>query len=51
MKRKLVNDNEMLVKQEIIENVINAILSRDTTAMDASAAELKTLLDRYREQN
>lgn len=35
---------------EVAENVINAINSRDTTAMDQLAAQLKTMLDKHREK-
>jgi len=50
MKREVQSD-EMIIKQAMIENVVNAIWNDDATALEQSAAELKTVLDKYREQN
>lgn len=50
MKRGYLSPGEMPIKEEVIENVINAILNDDVTAREQSAAELKTLLDNHRKK-
>ena len=51
MKRIFLAPGEMVIREEVIENIINAVLNDDVTAREQSAAELKTLLDKHRERN